>query len=125
MKKGFSTLFIVIVLGTATLGLVLVLSTSSLWSIRSSVISRDSSQASALANACVDVALDNIRTNNSFLGTGNATLNGNTCSYSISDIGGQGRSVYVSAMINNIARKIQVNTSTFNPLVISSWQEVQ
>lgn len=122
---GFSTLLIVILLGSAGLALVLGLSTSSVWSIKSSIDTKNSNQAKALVNACAEVALETIRENNSYTGSSSVALNNNTCNYTVADTGGMTRSVVVSGTVAGIVRKLNITTSAFNPLVISSWQEVQ
>ena len=70
--KGFSTLLVVILLGSISLTLALTLATGSAWSIRGSVDTKYSNQAKALVNACAEVALEEIRENNSFTGTRSA-----------------------------------------------------
>jgi len=121
---GFSTLLIVILLGAASLTLVLALSTSSVWSIKSSIDTKNSNHAKSLVNACAEVALETIRENNSYVGTSNVVLNGNTCTYIITNTGGANRGITISGSVKEIIRKLSITTSAFNPLVISSWQEV-
>jgi len=122
-KKGFSTLLVVILLGGVALTLTLTLATSSLWSIRGSIDSKSSNISKSLINACAEVALEAMRENNSYTGTSNVLLNNNTCSYTVSNTGGSTRSVSVSGTINDVTRKLTITTSSFNPLVIASWQE--
>lgn len=123
-QKGFSTLLIVILLGGVALALTLTLSTSSLWSIRGSIDSKSSNTTKSLVNACAEIALEAMRENNSYTGTGNVTLSGNTCSYAVTNTGGTTRSVAVSGAVNGITRKLSITTTAFNPLTIGSWQEV-
>jgi len=122
-SRGFSTLLIVILLGGVALALTLTLTTSSLWSIRGSIDSKVSNTAKSLVNACAEVALEAMRENNSYTGTSNVLLNNNTCSYTVSNTGGSTRSVSVSGTINDVTRNLSITTSSFNPLVIASWQE--
>lgn len=121
--KGFSTLLIVIILGGVALALVLTLATSSVWSMKGSVDSGISNQTKSLVNACAEVALEAMREDNSYTGTAGVTLQGATCSYAVANTGGTTRSVTVSGIVRDITRKILITTSTFNPLVIASWQE--
>jgi len=123
-NNGFSTLLIVILLGGVTLSLVLTLSTSSLLSVRGSMDSKNSNVAKSLVNSCAEIALEIIRENNSYTGGGNVALNNNTCSYVIADTGGVTRSVVVSGVVHNITRTLNINTSSFNPIVIESWKEI-
>lgn len=125
MQKGFSTLFIVIIIGSVALGLMLTLSTNSLWLVKSSIDSRKSSQSKALVNACAEIALEMIRENRSFTGSGIVTINDNACNYVISNTGGDNRSVIISGTVDAIVRKLEITTDAFNPINIVSWQEVQ
>lgn len=124
MNKGFSTLFVVIVLGSVALGLILYLSTSSLWSIRSSIGSATSNQTRALIDACAEVALETMRENTSYTGSDSVTLEGNMCSYTVISNGGDVRTITVMGTIGNITRKLRITSTAFNPILISSWQEV-
>jgi len=122
--KAFSTLFIVIIIGFIALSITLTLSTSGFWSIQGSINSKNSNQAKSLVNACAEIALENIRENNTYTGTGSLNLNNNVCDYTITNTGGTSRLISVSGTVKDVTRKITITTSTFNPLVISSWQEI-
>lgn len=124
MNKGFSTLFVVIILGSASLALGLWLSTGSYWSLAGSNNDVRSAQAKALANACAETALGNMQANNSYTGNGNLTLNGNTCSYVVSNTGGNSRLITVTGTVGIVVRKLQISTTAFNPLTTSSWQDI-
>jgi type II secretory pathway pseudopilin PulG len=122
--KGFSTLIIVIVLGVIALSLTLAISTSSVWSIRANMNAKTSNITKSLVNACAEVALEKMRENNSYVGTDNVTLNGNTCSYTIIDAGGNTRSITISGAVNDITRKLFITTNDSDPITIISWREV-
>ncbi|MEI7513195.1 MAG: hypothetical protein WCJ74_01060 [bacterium] len=124
-KHGFSTLFIVIILGAISLSLVFSLSASSVWSIKGSTDTKNANKAKALVNSCAEVALEVLRENNNYTGTNNVILDGNTCTYTVLNTGGTTRSVAVSGSVSGVTRKLNIITGTFNPLVVSSWQEVQ
>jgi len=123
-SRGFGTLLIVILLGGVALALTLTLSTSSLWSIRGSIDSKSSNITKSLVNACAEIALETMRENNSYTGTSNVTLSGNSCSYTVTNTGGTTRSVTVTGTVKNVTRKLSITTSSFNPLTVASWQEV-
>jgi hypothetical protein len=123
MQKGFSTLFIVIILGSVSLALVLTLSTSTGWSLRGGTDDRSSAQARALVNGCAEVLLETIRENPSSSGSGTMNIAGNTCTYSYSASGGTG-TINASGQVKGIIRKLSVSTTGQNPLTIVSWQEV-
>lgn len=124
MHRGFGTLLMVIVLGSLTLGLALWVSTSSLWSIRSSIDNQSAAQAKALVNACAEVALELVREDQTYTGTRSVTLGNDTCTATITDTGGSTRRITVSGTVDSVSRKIDITTSSFNPLTVSSWGEV-
>jgi hypothetical protein len=125
MKKGFSTLFVVIILGSISLGLVLFFTTSSLWAIKSGTNVKNSNQSKSLVNACAEIVLKTIREDNNYTGSGSVVLGGNTCNYMVTNNGGTTRSIVISGVVVDITRKLQITTTSFNPLIISSWQEVE
>jgi len=124
LKKGFSTLFIVIILGAIGLSVAISLSTSSVWSTRGSNDTKNSNKAKSLTNTCAEVALEAMRENNNYTGVSNLVLDGNTCTYTVTNTGGTTRSLVISGTVGDVVRKINITTGTFNPLVISSWLEV-
>lgn len=123
MKKGFSTLFTVIILGSTALALAIFISTTSFWSIQDGIDSKITEQTKALANACAEVALYRIRELNSFSGTSSVNLNGEECEYNVINNGGSDRTILITATIKNITRNIELNSSGFNPPIINSWVE--
>jgi hypothetical protein len=125
MKKGFSTLYIVIIMGSVALGLVLMMTTSSFWAVKSGITVRDNSESKALANACAEVVLEMMRESNSFVGIGSVTINNSVCNYNITNTGGLNRSIEITSVVKGTYKKLLINTSAFNPIVISSWQEVE
>ncbi len=124
-NRGFSTLFVVILLGSAILSFALAISTSNFWSIQRSTAAKNSIQGKALVNACAEIALENIRQNNSYAGTNNITLNNNSCDYTVTNNGGASKKIIVSGTINTVISKLTIITNSFNPLTISSWLETQ
>jgi hypothetical protein len=124
MNKGFGTLFIVIILGSASLALTLWISTSSFWSMRSSIDNTTGKQVKALTDACAEVALETIRENNSYIGSGNVIINNNTCTYTVTNTGGSNRSISISGSIGTIMRKLQITTTSLNPITINSWTDI-
>ncbi len=125
LQGGYTILFSVIVLGAVGLTLAISLSTLSRASILTSSAFTNSNQAKALANACAETALQQIRNNPSFSGTGNLSLGEGDCIYTVANLGGDNREITASGTIGDIIRKVKVSINTINPQInISSWQEV-
>lgn len=85
---------------------------------------RESKQALSLANSCAELALQQIRISPVYTGTGSATINGNTCSYTVTVGVGDARTITSSSVVGASTRQITVQVSAINPkILISSWLE--
>lgn len=85
---------------------------------------RESNQAKSLANACADIALQQIRNSTPFTGTNTISISGNNCTYTVTSGAGEARTVTANATINGTTRRVTVQISAINPsIVVSSWQE--
>jgi hypothetical protein len=123
-NNGFAALLIVIILGGIALASVLSASTGIVWSIRGGVDAKKSNQAKALVNACAEMALEALREYHVYSGEDSLLISGNSCTHTVTDTGGDSRSIVVSGTVGDITKKINITTNGFNPMVISSWQEV-
>ena len=84
-----------------------------------------SNQAKALANACAEEALQQIRDSTPFTGTGNLTLGQGSCNYTVTSGGGQNRTIASTGTVGSIVRKVKTTIDKINPGInITSWQEV-
>ncbi|MBI4713619.1 hypothetical protein HY771_00305 [Candidatus Uhrbacteria bacterium] len=124
-RGGYITLLSVLVIGAVGLAITTSLLLLGLSSSRSSFAIEQSDQAKALANACVEEALQQIRDSTPFTGTGSLTLGQGTCGYTVTSQGGQNRTVTATGTVGTIVRKVKVIITNINPTIsISSWQEV-
>ncbi len=123
-QKGFSTLFIVIILGSMVLALAIAFASSSVFVLRSSVNFEKSAKARAVANACAESALEHIKLDNMHSGENVILIDSYECTYHIIHQGDEKRSIEVSGNVDRVIRRIRIETSSFNPLVISFWKEV-
>jgi hypothetical protein len=124
-KNGYITLLSIIVVSSVGLAIILSISLISISSIRSSGDLYKSNQAKALANACAETALQEIRNLDSFTGNDNLLINNGACDYTVSDLGGENREITAKGNIGDIVRKVKVNINAINPqITIASWQEV-
>jgi hypothetical protein len=123
-QKGFSTLLIVIIIGSIVTGLILYIGTAGLWSVRGSIGDKNSMQADQIANACAELALESMRENNLFTGSSNSSIGASACNYDIINNGGDNRIIQVTGTVGNITRKIKITTDSFNAINIVSWENV-
>lgn len=116
-----STLFLVAIGGVVAGSLILL----GLGFSKTSFALYQSNEAKALANACVEEALQKINDSNSFSGSATITLGDGTCTYTVTKLTGQNRTVTSSGTISTIIRKISISINAVNPSInITSWQEV-
>ena len=124
-QKGFLVLLSVLVVsavGVAISTSLFLLGTSAL---RTSFASEQSSQAMALSDACAEEALEQIRKNSSYTGTITITLGQGTCTYIITNTGGENRTINASSTVDAITRKVQILLDDVTPQInATSWQEV-
>lgn len=124
-NKGFGTLFTVIILASIGISLALWVSTGSVWSIRNSSGTRYSTQARAMADSCAEHALELVRENHSFSGSGQITIGSATCSYAVVPSGVVPKTIDTSSTVYGVTRKVRVQTSGFNPITVTSWLDAQ
>lgn len=124
-QAGYITLVSTLVVGAVGIAITLSLILSGIGSSRTTFTIEQSNQARALSSACVEEALQQIRDLTSFIGTGNLTINGNTCTYTVTSQGLQNRTVTAFGTVGGNIRKVKVIINNINPtLQVVSWQEV-
>ena len=124
-RKGFITLLSIVVVGAVGVAITASLILLGLGSSRTSFTNEQSNQVRALANACVEEALQQIRDSVQFTGSGSLTLGQGTCNYTVTSQGGQDRTITASGTVGTITRKVKVIINKINPTIqVVSWQEV-
>ena len=124
-ENGFIVLITVLVIGAVSMAIAVSVLWLGVGDSRSSFALEQSNQAKALANACAEEGLQQIRDSTPFTGTGNLTLGQGTCTYTVTNQGGQNRTVTSTATVGTILRKVKVIIDDINPDInVTSWQEV-
>ena len=125
MNKGYITLISVLVVGAVGTTIALSLLLLGNGASRTSFALQQSAQAKGLAKACAEEALEQIRESTLFAGSGNLTFGQDTCTYTVTNIGGVSRTVTASSTVGTIVRKVSISITAINPLILFSlWQEV-
>lgn len=124
-EKGYitllSTLFLVAIGGVVAGSLILL----GLGFSKTSFAQYQSNQAKALANACAEEALQQIRNLTAYTGSGNLTLGQGSCSYTVTSGGSENRTIISTGTALTVIRKVKIIISAINPTInITSWQEV-
>ena len=123
-RPGQTALLIVITLGSVGMGLALWIATGSSWNFQRVTGDRSSVQARQLANACAEVALETIRENSAYTGTGTQIIGQQTCTYTVANTGGTTRLITAASTIYSVTRRISITISAVNPVTTSTWQEI-
>lgn len=123
--KGYVTLLTVLILsviGTTIAVSLLVLSTDN---TRTALVINQSTQARALADTCIEVALQKIRATNSYTGTATTTFSPQVyCVVTVTSQGGQTRTLQATGTSNNVVSRVQVLLTRINPtFTLTEWQE--
>ncbi|MDO8482877.1 MAG: hypothetical protein Q7S86_03605 [bacterium] len=121
---GFITLVSVLVVSAVGLSIALSLLLLGLGSSRTGFALYQSAQARGLANACAEESLRLVKNSLLVLGTSTLTLPGGTCTYVITNTGGQNRAIATSGTVGTVIRKVNMSISQITPfIIITSWQE--
>lgn len=124
-NDGYITLISVLIVGAVGIAITTSLILLGLGSLRTSFAVEQSNQAKALANACAEEALQQIRDLTAFTGSDNLTLGQGTCVYTVTSEGEQNRTITASGAVGAIVRKVKIIINNINPAIqVVSWQEV-
>ena len=123
--KGFTTLLAVLIVSAVTTAIAVSLLLIGVSVSRTSAALERSYQTKALADACAEEALQQIRSSTPFTGSGSLTLGQGTCSYTVTSQGGANRTITASGTAGATVRKVRIVIDQINPtLNVTSWQEV-
>ncbi len=124
-NTGYITLLSVLVVGAIGLSITVALLLSGLSASRTSLTAQMSAYAKMINNACAEEALEKIRENISFTGTNNLTFTLGSCTYTVTNTGGETRTIATSSTVGTIVKKINITIDDINPRInILSWQEI-
>jgi hypothetical protein len=123
--RGFITLLSVLLIGAVGFSIGAALLWFGVGSGKTSLASSQGAEARALANACAEEALEQIRGNTDFAGQGNHLLGNGACTYTVINQGGENRQINATGTVGTLTRKVKVILDTITQQIhITSWQEV-
>lgn len=124
-KQAYMALLSVMVIGAIAVAIATTFVLLGLNLGATSFTQEQSSQARALADLCLEEALQQIRSSTPFTGTATINAGQGSCTYTVSNLGGQNRLVISSSTVGSINRKVQTNITAINPSIVTdSWQEL-
>lgn len=126
-QKGYIALSVTLIIGAVASVILVSLLVLGLGYSRSSQSSSFSLQARSLADACVEDGLRQLRANNGYTASNTTISLGNgTCTYSLTNTGGNNRQIDAHGDVGTVTRKVKVLTNALSPkITVSSWTEVQ
>ncbi|TSC69648.1 MAG: hypothetical protein G01um101470_1021 [Parcubacteria group bacterium Gr01-1014_70] len=124
-QTGYIALMTVLIAGLIGISITVSLLLLGVSQSKTAIALDESNRAKALANACAEEALQQIRDTTSFMGTGALTFGADTCAYAVTDLGGENRQITATGNASTAVRKVKISINDITPLIIvSSWQEV-
>lgn len=125
LRPGYVTLLSVLLVGALGLAITVSLLWLGIATSQTTFSYQQSKQANELAHGCAEEGLEKIRESSSFIGTNTVTLSTGTCTYTVTNTGGNTRTIDGLATVGDATRKVRVTISAINPqITVSSWQEV-
>lgn len=122
-SDGYVALLAVLIVGAASLTIATTLLLTGTDSQRYTLIFQQSAQARVAADACVEEALQQMHDNTSYTGTAGLSFSPGSCSYTVTNTGGNNRTINASGTVGNTIRKLQVTATIGSSIAIVSWQE--
>lgn len=121
ITRGYITLVSVLVVGAIGASVAVSMLGLGLASSRTGLAYQQLQQARALADACAEEALLQVRTTTT---TGSLALSSGQCTYVITTQG-QDSIINATGTVNTVVRKVRLTVSTVtSPVVIASWVEL-
>lgn len=125
--RGYIALVTVLIIGAVGIAIAISAILSGIGSSRTNLTVEENREALALADACAEHALIELKV--SFDYSGDETLNfdkGNCEILAIEGSGNENRVIKTTGSVGNVIRKNQLAIQEINPdLIITSWQEVK
>ena len=124
-RDGYVMLISVLIAGAVGTAIAVALLLLGNAASRRSYLENQMFMAKALADACMEKALMQIRLSASFTGTSSTSVGYGICEFQVVNTGGSHRTVTASSTVGTVVRKATVTIDQIQPLIrITDWQEV-
>jgi len=124
-NQGYIVLVTVLIVGAVGISIAVAMILLGLGQTRSEATADQLNQTKALANACAEEGLQQVRTSDSYTGGGSLTLDNGTCTYLVLKTGNDSREIQATGTIGDVSRKVKITTDSLHPTInIVSWQEL-
>lgn len=124
-EQGFATLMAVLIVGAIGAAVAVSFLSRGIEASKNTISMQSAYQARSLADQCAEIALDSIRANSDYLGSGESSNPSGTCTYSVSTLGGTRRNIDTTGTSGDTVKKVLVELQGIYPkILIISWREV-
>lgn len=125
-RRAYIALISILIVGAVALSVAISSAILAIAQGRNGLLAQNLTEAKSLANACAEKVLMDLKDSESYAGNETVNLGSGQCQiYPIENLGGQVRVVKVSGSVNQTTKKIKINISQINPMMIfTSWLEV-
>jgi len=125
-ERGVTTLIAVLVFGTVGAALAFALLELSIRDAVVGITSERWYRAISAADTCAEEALEQIRENTSYTGSGSVTFSATlaTCSYLVTNVGGSVRTINATGTFDTVSHAVRLSTSALSPsITLSTWKD--
>lgn len=122
-SKGYVALMAVLVVGAASVAIATALLQTATDSQRTTIANQHSVLARQLAFACGEIALQVVHDNTSFTGTAGGAIAGGSCTYTVTNTGGNNRTITTVGTYSTSTRRVQITITIGSTITINTWQE--
>lgn len=124
-NSGFATLMAVLIVGAIGAAVAVAFLSRGIEASKNTLSIQAAYQARSLADQCAEIALDSIRANSDFLGSGESSSPAGTCTYAVSTLGGTRRNIDTTGKSGDTTKKVLVEIQGIFPkILIISWREI-
>jgi hypothetical protein len=123
-EKGYVALISVLIIGVVGVVISVSLLLLGIGQSKTSFSIDQSNQAKALADSCTFEALERIRLNSTYTGSGSITIGTDSCSFTVTNLGGTSREIQSTGTVDTVIRKVELQLDQVSPINVVTWTEV-
>ncbi len=124
-QKGFATLMAVLIVGAVGAAFAVSFLSKGIQASKNTISVQHAYQAKLLADQCAELGLQEIRNSTIYTGSGSATSSVGTCTYEVTQLGGNRRNISTVGKAGDSTKKVLVEIDGIDPrILILSWREV-
>lgn len=124
-ENGYVALISVLIIGAIGLTISISILLFGLDFSRTAFVEQQYAQARNLADACAEEGLQQVRDDTAFTGTAGLTLGDGSCTYTVTNTGGENRTIDAEGSVGTTVSREVVTIDAISPQInVVSWQYV-